>query len=128
MKHSGTKLGRFGPGGLIGFSRGTRGPVIEKVGALTEFHGALATLGDASVEMVLGRKCADVSRVSFLMRLGGSSLSEHVVSQHDAEQQRFLGDVLGGGILDLASRRRRQEFRMVDWASAAPRRCGSLLI
>ena len=89
-------------GAALGSPAAREAQFIEKVGALTELHGALATLGDAPVEMVLGRKCADVSRVSYLMRLGGSSLSEHVVSQHDAEQQRFLGDVLGGGIHDLA--------------------------
>ena len=89
-------------GAPLGSPAAREAQFIEKVGALTELHGALAALGDALVEMVLGWKCADVSRVSYLMRLGGPSLSEHVVSQHDAEQQRFLGDVLGGGIHDLA--------------------------
>ena len=52
--------------------------------------------------MVLGRFSADVSKVSYLLRLAGDTLSPEVVSCYDTEQQRFLDTPLGGGLHDQA--------------------------
>ena len=79
--------------------RETRFPT--KVDKPAGLHDAVATLAEAPVEMILGRLCADVSKVNHLLRLAGDTLSPEVVSSHDTKQQRFLGTLLGGGLHDM---------------------------
>jgi hypothetical protein len=89
-------------GAVVGTAAGREAQFHAKVNKLSELHDALCTLAEAPVEMVLGRLCADVSKVNYLLRLAGASLSPEVVSCHDSEQRRFLGTLLGGGLHDMA--------------------------
>ena len=89
-------------GAIVGTAAGRETQFQAKVDKLAGLHDALATLAEAPVEMVLGRLCADVSKVNYLLRLAGDTLSPEVVSSHDTEQRRFLGTLLGGGLHDTA--------------------------
>ena len=89
-------------GAVVGTTAGREAQFQAKVDKLAGLHDALCTLAEAPVEMVLGRLCADVSKVNYLLRLAGGSLSPEVVSRHDSEQRRFLGTLLGGGLHDMA--------------------------
>ena len=89
-------------GAIVGTDAGRETQFQTKVDKLAGLHDALATLAEAPVEMVLGRLCADVSKVNYLLRLAGDTLSPEVVSSHDTEQRRFLGTLLGGGLHDMA--------------------------
>ena len=83
-------------GAVVGSASARDAQFADHVLALGALHESLGSLSDASLELVLGRLCADVARVSYLMRLGGASLSEQVVGLHDTQQRRYLGNVLGG--------------------------------
>ena len=73
-----------------------------KVDKLAGLHDALATLAEAPMEMVLGRLCADVSKVNYLLRLAGDTIPPEIVPSDDTKQRRFLGTLPGGGLHDTA--------------------------
>ena len=58
-------------GVVVGAPEARNAQFMEKVHQLEALHDSLSSLDDAPVEMVLGRKCVDVSRVMYLMRMGG---------------------------------------------------------
>ena len=48
------------------------------------------------MELVLGRSCADASRVHHLLRTAGDTIADGPVGEHDLQQQAFLERILGG--------------------------------
>ena len=89
-------------GAIVGTPAACNKQFLDTVNKLTGLHDELNSLDDAPVELVLGRKCADVSRVTYLMRLMGHRISPETAKQHDREQHRYLENVFGGGLHDTA--------------------------
>ena len=54
----------------MGSNAGRARQFVDKVGQVANLHASLSSLLDAPVEMVLGRLCADVSRVNHWLRGG----------------------------------------------------------
>ena len=59
-------------------------------------HQAIEELCDPAMELTFGRPCADVVRVSHLLRASGDVIAEGPVGEHDLQKQAFLERVLGG--------------------------------
>ena len=67
------------------------GECLSKLGKL---HGTLGELDDPQVELILGRACGDISRVTHLLRTNGGLLDRNIVAEHDQVQRRFLENIL----------------------------------
>ena len=65
------------------------------VGRTAQLHQAIEQLGDPATELTLGRSCADIARVSHLLRTAGDIIAGGAVGEHDLQQQRFIERVLG---------------------------------
>ena len=61
----------------------------EKLRKLSTLHDSIAEIGDPAVELALGRCCADVSRVTHLLRSSGDFLKGNAAEEHDKLQKRF---------------------------------------
>ena len=77
---------------------------VEKV---DKARAAIAAIGDAGTELVLTRRCADVCKVTHLLRAHGTSVSEASLADFDRKVGVALGTALGGPLhqeaLDQAS-------------------------
>ncbi len=89
-------------GSVVGTPNSQAVQFLEHVEKLESLHGALEELLDPQVELILGRKCADVSKVAHLLRTNGHFLHCDVVALHDAAQQRFLQHILAGDLTEHA--------------------------
>ena len=72
---------------------------LDQVAALQE---KLLSLGDPPVELVLGRMCASMTKVAYLLRLSGNAIGADALQQHDGQLRDFLDSVLAGGLHDTA--------------------------
>ena len=73
--------------------------VIEAVEAL---HANLAQVEDVATEIVLVRACADVCKVTHLLRAGGLGVEIRALEKYDNLLQRSLERIMGGPIGDAA--------------------------
>ena len=87
---------------VLGSVVGTAAAVIsqfdERVQATGAIHTAIEQLCDPAIELTLGRSCADVARVTHLLRTSGDIIVEGPVGEHDLMQQAFVERVLGGDL------------------------------
>ena len=65
-------------------------------GTVAELHEAVALIGDTASELVLLRKCADVCKAAYLLRVAGPSIDTELLHAYDALLQRSLARCLGG--------------------------------
>ena len=70
----------------------------QRVGALRELHSKLAEVNDPATELTLGRACADVSRVTHLLRASGQLFSAGALEEHDDVIDAFVARSLGGDL------------------------------
>ena len=63
---------------------------------------AIASLAHPAAELVLTRRCADVSNITYWMRCYGDRVPHDISSQFDAQLRRALEDTLGGDLHDAA--------------------------
>ena len=64
----------------------------------------LEDIGDPATELTLGRSCADVAKVSHLLRTSGRVLGASVVAMFDDHQHGFVSRILGGDLSEAALR------------------------
>ena len=69
-----------------------------RTAALRELHGALAEVNDPAAELTMGRLCADVSRVTHLLRAAGPELDHELLGEHDEILDNFVARTLGGDL------------------------------
>ncbi len=81
-------------GTMLGSDLDRNAQFTECLSKLEKLHGTLSSLDDPQVEMILGRACGDVSRVTHLLRTNGGFLDNSVVSKHDDVQRCFLENIL----------------------------------
>ena len=62
----------------------------------------LADIEDAGIELLLGRLCANTTKVSHLLRAHGCHLSQQLLEKFDDLTATFVGRVLGGDLHDKA--------------------------
>lgn len=63
---------------------------------------AIGLIGDAGIEVLLTRRCADVCKVTHLLRAIGPDLGEAVLDDHDAQVRSAFERALGGPVHDEA--------------------------
>jgi hypothetical protein len=85
-------------GAVVGPAAAQEAHFLERVHASSELRGSLAEVADPATELTLGRLCADVSRVTHLLRASGASVSEAAAGQHDAALSDFVARTLGGDL------------------------------
>ena len=69
---------------------------------VSELHDALSTVDDTASELVLLRKCADVCKVTHLLRAAGASIDGAVLEEYDDVLHQSLSRSLGGQLDDLS--------------------------
>ncbi len=89
-------------GSIVGAPCDRAAQFHDCVSKLEALHATLGELDDPQVELVLGRKCADISRVAHLLRTNGFFLPEDVATKHDAAQRRFLENSFAGELHEHA--------------------------
>ena len=67
-----------------------------------ELHFKIATISDATTELVLTRKCADVSRIAYLMRCCGDRVSDETLKSFDDSLRSAVESALRCDIEDEA--------------------------
>ena len=83
-------------------------------------HASLVDLEDPAVELVLGRQCADVAKLSHLLRAAGPWIPQSSLQVHDSMQQAYVERVLAA---DLDAHSKMQMSIGVSdggWASGGP--------
>ena len=65
-------------------------------------HEAIATIDHPATELVLTRRCADVSRLTYTFRCSGDSLDPDVTSEFDDGLRAALEHILGGPMRDTS--------------------------
>ena len=83
-------------GSVVGANEDVLAQFEQRVKSTEEVHNAIEELCDPAMELTLGRSCADLARVSHLLRTSGDIIAEGPVGDHDLMQQAFVQRVLGG--------------------------------
>ena len=89
-------------GAMVGPLDAQQSHFRSKLDQVAALHERLLSLGDPPVELVLGRMCASVTKVAYLLRLSGNALGADALQQHDGQLRDFLDSVLAGGLHDTA--------------------------
>ena len=63
-------------------------------------QGAIHSIGDVATELVLTRRCADVCKVTHLLRASGPSIAAEALTSYDAQLKHSLEAVLGSPLDD----------------------------
>ena len=71
---------------------------LSRVQKTKELHEAIPEVADPATELTLGRLCANVSRVTHLLRVSGTMLSEKALLEHDDASATFVARALGGDL------------------------------
>ena len=74
----------------------------ERILALQSLHQSLGEISDPAVELTLGRACANVSKVTHLLRSNGHQIDSDALALHDEAMDAFLDSTLGGELPDNA--------------------------
>ena len=72
--------------------------VTEAMVKIQALHASLADLEDPAVELVLGRQCADVAKLSHLLRAAGPWIPQSSLQAHDSMQQAYVERVLAADL------------------------------
>ena len=67
-----------------------------------ELHEALDCCEDPAVELILKRKCADVSLAAYQLRTVGDRIAVEALESYDEVLKRSVDRMLGGDIEDMA--------------------------
>ena len=67
---------------------------------MEQVRGGIATLEDPAAELVLTRKCADVAKVSYVLRCSGDRLDEGLLKEFDEGLRIAVENTLGGAVKD----------------------------
>jgi len=70
----------------------------SRVQKTKELQETIPEVADPATELTLGRLCANVSRVTHLLRVSGTMLSERVLLEHDDASATFVARALGGDL------------------------------
>ena len=91
---------------VLGVDTGTATASTEQFRAITdkvaEVHRALQLLEDAPTELVLLRRCADVCKVTHLLRAAGPAVTDRERQHFDGLVSNTLQRTLGGGLCTAA--------------------------
>ena len=63
---------------------------------------ALIEIDHSATELVLTRKCADVAKISYHLRLNGDRVEEHALDRFDRGLRTAIEHTLGGDLPDTA--------------------------
>ena len=74
----------------------------EKTIKVGQVHAALRELERPAAELLLGRCCADVAKISHLLRTVGDIVPEEVTAAFDQQQRAFVEETLGGHVSEEA--------------------------
>ena len=92
---------------VLGIDFGPEAAATNQFRATTEavrkVHAAISLLDDAPSELVLMRRCADVCKVTHLLRACGPQVAEDALGEYDAVLRATLERTLGGDIPDAAA-------------------------
>ena len=89
---------------MVGHPESRRHQFEQQVKKVEEVYAALETLMDPVAELALGRVCANVGRVTHLLRTAGRDLSEETCAVFDTAQADFLDRTLAGDVGETAQR------------------------
>ena len=87
----------------FGASGSSDNQVESVLGKIKKLHDCLAHVDDPGVEMVLGRQCADVSKLAHLLRSQGPSISRVHLDAHDSMQRAYVERVVAAELDTHAS-------------------------
>ena len=91
-----------GDGHVLGVDFGPVGVTTSQfngcVDDVSNLHTAISNIGDAGSELVLLRRCADVCKMTHLLRAAGQSVAETSLQNFDAQLDRALSMKLGGSL------------------------------
>ena len=73
--------------------------ITDRVGAI---HDAISSLDHVSTELVLTRFCADVCKVTYLLRVAGPSMDDDLLDKYDKQGRSSMERILGGPLHDAA--------------------------
>ena len=90
-------------GAMLGSREAAVAHFEERAAKADELRKAIAEIGDPATELVLLRLCADVAKVTHLLRAGTVSVDEPALAEFDRAVTRALSRCLGGDIGHLAA-------------------------
>jgi hypothetical protein len=85
-------------GAMVGAAPAREAQFLDRVQKTRDLQGAIAEVADPATELTLGRLCANVSRVTHLLRISGTMLSEAVLAEHDEASDFFVARTMGGDL------------------------------
>ena len=85
-------------GAMLGPPAAREEHFLSRVQKTKELHEAIPEVADPATELTLGRLCANVSRVTHLLRVSGTMLSEKALLEHDDASATFVARALGGDL------------------------------
>ena len=110
-------------GSVVGDAEAKEHQFENKVAKVKELYNSINALLDPATELILGRSCASVGKVSHLLRTSGGTLSEDLCSRFDEAQEEFLDRTLAG---DLGAAAHRQASLGVSAGGLGMRRATAL--
>ena len=87
-------------GSFIGPDTASDDGLRRALARVEQVRGGIATLEDPGAELVLTRKCADVAKVSYVMRCSGDRLDEDLLKEFDEGLRNAVENTLGGAVKD----------------------------
>ena len=89
-------------GATIGSSEAITSAAQVTVAKTRALHEAIGSIDHPATELVLTRRCADVSKLTYTLRCSGDKVAEAVLEEFDGGVRSALERALGGSIRDTS--------------------------
>jgi hypothetical protein len=89
-------------GGIRGSPEHIQAAFLQTCAKVGDLHGAIDHIDDAATEIVLKKACADVSKITYTLRLNGDRIPEEQLEEYTTMLRNSTTRSLGGDVLDEA--------------------------
>ena len=89
-------------GAMIGSDAATTARMLSVCEKTRKLRDAIADIDHPPTELILTRRCLDVSKLSYLLRCDGDTAPEIVLHKFDQDMRESVEDTLGGRMGDLS--------------------------